>query len=308
MHAATAPERSTLLAFAGAVIIGGGNFIAVKFSNEELAPLFGAALRFTAAAVLFFLLARLRGIPLARGRSASGAALYGLLGFGLAYAFLYYALVGLAAGTTSVIMASVPLLTLALAVAHGQERFTRRGIVGALLAILGIAVLSARPFEGDVRPIYFIAALLGAGAAAESSVVAKGLPRLDPIMTNAIGMSTGAALLWIASFAFGEPWILPTTGRTWIVLGYLVLLGSVSLFILFLYVVQRWTASASVYAIALMPVVAVTLGALLAAEPITLELVLGGLLVMTAVYVGALSGRRGRAHGERTADVEAEVR
>ncbi|MEX2609181.1 MAG: EamA family transporter [Gemmatimonadota bacterium] len=229
-------ENAAPSAYPGAVIIGGGNFVAVRFSNEELPPLFGAALRFSLAAALFFMIARVRGTPVPRGRAASGAALYGLPGFGLACAFLYYALVGLAAGTASVIMASVPLLTLAMAVAHGQS-----------------------------------------------------LPRPDPITTNAIGMTAGAALLWVASLAFGEAWALPDTGRTWLVLGYLVLLGSVALFILFLYVIERWTASATTYAIALMPVFAVLFGSLLAQEPITLELVGGGALVMVAVYVGALA-------------------
>jgi len=289
IHASTTPGRATLFAFSGAVVIGGGNFVAVKFSNEELAPLFGAALRFTGAAALFFGLAWTRRIPLPRGRAAWGAAIYGLLGFGLAYAFLYYALVGLPAGTASVILASVPLLTLAFAVVHGQERLSAKGIVGGILAIVGIAVLSARAMGGEVRAIYFLSALLGAVAAAESSVVAKSLPRLDPVVTNAVGMTAGAAMLWIASFALGEPWALPQTARTWVVLGYLVVLGSVALFILFLYVIERWTASAAVYAIALMPVVAVALGALLAGEPITWELTLGGILMMSAVYVGALS-------------------
>ena len=112
-------------------------------------------------------------------------------------------------------------------------------------------------------------------------------------MTNAIGMTAGSALLWVASFALGERWALPATSQTWLVLGYLVVVGSVSLFVLFLYVVGRWTASASVYALALMPVVAVPLGSLLAGEAITWDLLLGGLLVVTAVWVGALSRGRG---------------
>jgi drug/metabolite transporter (DMT)-like permease len=271
------------------VVIGGANFIAVRFSNEELAPMFGAALRFSGAAALFFVLAWMRGIPRARGRAAWGAAVYGLLGFGLAYAFLYYALVGLAAGTASVILASVPLLTLTFAVVHGQEQLTARGTTGGILAIVGIAVLSARAMGGEVHPVYFASAVLGAVAAAESSVVAKSLPSLDPIMTNAIGMTAGAAMLWVASAAFDERWAMPGTARTWFVLAYLVVLGSVALFVLFLYVIERWTASAAVYAIALMPVIAVSLGALLAREPITWELTLGGILMMAAVYVGALS-------------------
>ena len=37
---------ATYLAFATAVLLGGGNFVAVRFSNQELDPLWGAALRF----------------------------------------------------------------------------------------------------------------------------------------------------------------------------------------------------------------------------------------------------------------------
>lgn len=45
------------------------------------------------------------------------------------------------------------------------------------------------------------------------------------------------------------------------------------------------------YAIALMPVVTVTLGSILADEPITIELVAGVVLVMLAVYIGAITPR-----------------
>ncbi len=67
--------------------------------------------------------------------------------------------------------------------------------------------------------------------------------------------------------------------------------GSVGLFYLFLFVMGHWTASATVYALTLMPVVAVTLGAWLVREPITPEIVAGAALVVLAVYVGALRRR-----------------
>jgi drug/metabolite transporter (DMT)-like permease len=217
---------------------------------------------------------------------------YGLLGFAISYAGLYYALVGLKAGTLAIFMAAAPLVTLILAVLHGQERFTSRGVVGGALAVGGIAVISIDSLGGDLSWRYLAAALLGVVAVAESSVVVKGFPKTHPITTNAIGMTVGGVLLLITSLVFREEWILPQRAKTWMVLGWLALAGSVGLFILFLFVIERWTASAAVYALTLMPVVAVTLGALVADEAITVELLVGGGLVITAVYVGALSGRR----------------
>lgn len=283
------PSGGVLAAFTGAVVIGGANFVAVKFSNEELDPLAGAALRFSAATILLLIICGVWNYELPRGRAAVGAAIYGLLGFGISYALLYYAILGLGAGPTSVFIAAVPLITLILAVIHRQEVLTARGVVGGLLAVVGIGVLSYRSLEADLQPSYAIGALLGAAAIAESGVVIKGFPRAHPMSTNALGMGVGAVFLIIATFVFDQSWMLPSQGRTWAALLWLVVVGSIGLFWLFLYVISRWTASATSYITTLFPVVAITLGALFADEEITIELLLGTTLVLLAVYIGAIS-------------------
>ncbi|MDR7420142.1 MAG: EamA family transporter [Armatimonadota bacterium] len=145
-------DSKTHAACAGAVAIGGANFIAVSLSNRELPPFFGAALRFALAAALFFIMARLWRVPLARGRSAAGAAVYGLLGFGASYALLYYSLVGLAAGTAAIIVAAVPLFTLAIAVLQGQERLTVRGVVAGALVVTSIQFTASVAARDRFRP------------------------------------------------------------------------------------------------------------------------------------------------------------
>jgi drug/metabolite transporter (DMT)-like permease len=282
------PGRLTLAAFGGAVVIGGSNFVAVKFSNGELAPLYGAAVRFTGAAVLFGLLAWAMSLPRPRGRAMLGDAIYGMFGFAGAYGFMYFSLVEISIGSAAVIMATVPLFTLVLAVVHGQERLTAGGVAGGLLAVVGIGVLSMRTLGGELPLLHVGAAVLAAAAAAEALVVVKGFPRGHPVTTNAVGMAAGGALLWIASALASESWTVPQLTRTWVSLAWLVTAGSVGLFYLVLFVIGHWTASATVYAMTLMPVVAVTLGVLLAGEPITLEIVAGTVIVTFAVYVGAI--------------------
>jgi len=46
-----APGARTLGVFALAVVLGGANFVGVRFSNLELAPFWGAGLRFSLAAL-----------------------------------------------------------------------------------------------------------------------------------------------------------------------------------------------------------------------------------------------------------------
>jgi drug/metabolite transporter (DMT)-like permease len=56
-----------------------------------------------------------------------------------------------------------------------------------------------------------------------------------------------------------------------------------------LYVVQRWTASATAYVFVLMPIVALIVGALIADEEITATTILGSAIVFAGVYLGALA-------------------
>lgn len=75
-------------------------------------------------------------------------------------------------------------------------------------------------------------------------------------------------------------------------LGYVAAVGSVVVFLLHVYVVQRWSASRTAYVMVLIPFVTVVLSSWLDQEPPTNGLVLGGLLVIAGVYVGALRHTR----------------
>ena len=68
----------------------------------------------------------------------------------------------------------------------------------------------------------------------------------------------------------------------------MVVLGSGPVFVLYLVVVRLWSASRAVYTFVLIPLVTVLLSVWIDDEPIGAGLVLGGLLVLAGVYVGAL--------------------
>ena len=285
-------DAVTLSAFTSAVVIGGANFVAVKETVDELDPLYGAAARFGLAGAVFLAIVAIGRAQLPHGAALVGAVVYGALGFGGAYALLYIALVELSAGVASVLMATAPLFTLALAVILRMEKFTARGLVGGALAVAGIAVLSARSLDGKIALGYLLAALAAPLVVAGSTIAAKRFPRTDPIATNAVGMTVGAALLAILSLGAGESWTVPKQGSTWAATAWLVLAGSVGFFWCILFVVKRWTASVSTYVLPLMPVVAVALGALLLGEAIGPEEGAGALLVIAGAYVAVL--RQGR--------------
>ncbi|HEX9269496.1 MAG TPA: EamA family transporter [Candidatus Limnocylindria bacterium] len=274
------------MAFALVVIIGGSNFVAVRFSNQGLAPYWGATLRFFLAAILFFAIAALRHRALPRGAALVGAIVYGSLNFGVSYALAYQALVDAPAALASVVVALVPLITLLLAAATGLERLQARGVGGALVSTAGVAIVFGDQLSLAV-PARAMLLLLGfAAAIAASTVAAKRFPRSDPIATNAAGLVPGVALLFVLSLLAGEDRSLPTLPQAQLALAWLVTVGTVGLFAGVLFVLGRWTASASSYATVLFPLVTTALGAILARELVGPQFLIGTLLVIAGVYVG----------------------
>lgn len=301
-----APDRLTLMAFAGAVLIGGSNVVAVRLSNKDLPAFFGAGVRFAVAAAIFLAIVVVGRIPLPKGRALVGTILYGLLGFGGFYALVYWALVRLPAGVAAVILSSVPLLTFFFALAHGLEPFQWRALAGALIAIAGIVVLINGELTLAIPTASLIAAFGAAACAAESGVVIKQFPPSHPVVVNGLAMAIGAVVLLAVSAISGEDWALPNRAFIWGVLVHLVLLGSLALFALYLYILKRWTASGASYQFVLLPIVATLLGAWFADEPITSTLVLGGAVILFGVYVGALSNGKVTAPATREKEVLAQ--
>jgi drug/metabolite transporter (DMT)-like permease len=127
---------------------------------------------------------------------------------------------------------------------------------------------------------------------AESNVIVKRFPKCHPTANNAIAMGVGSAILLALSLVAGELHTLPSAIQTWLAVGYVSLVGSVVVFSLFLFVIARWTASATSYVMLLMPLVTVVAAALLAGESVSPAFLVGGALVLAGVYGGAFAAPR----------------
>jgi drug/metabolite transporter (DMT)-like permease len=283
------PDRTTLAAFTGLIVLVGANPVAIRFSNRELEPFWGGGVRFVAAALLFAAIVAFRKLALPRGRALAGAVLYGLLGIGAFFAFAYWGLVRVNAGLGGVIFATVPLLTFFFAILHGLERFRWRALAGGLVVVGGIGVVFGDQIRADVPVAGLLSLLAAAVCAAETNIVVKKLPSMDPVVTNLIAMTVGAVFLLAISFASTERHIVPDRGATWTALGYLATIGTVGVFGLFLFVLKRWLASSVAYEFVLAPFVATILGAWLLDEEIRALAAVGAALVLVGVYVGAIA-------------------
>jgi drug/metabolite transporter (DMT)-like permease len=285
-------ERVALTAFVTYAVLAGGNAVGVRFSNRELAPLWGAGLRFVLAAALLLAVVVVLRLAFPRGRALIGSLLYGLFNFAGSFGLTYYGLVQVHAGLGQILLALVPLATLLLAVLWRQERLAAAAVIGTLLALVGVAVISYSPLQQNVPLLSVLAVVGGAICFAQALVLVRRFPPVHPVTMNAIGMATGATVLLAAALLADEPIVLPHRPDTWAAMAYLVVIGSVVVFLLYLIVLRHWTASRASYGFVIIPFVTIVLSAWLDNEPVGVGLVLGGLLILAGVYVGALRPAR----------------
>jgi len=254
----------------------------------ELAPFWAGTSRFALAALVFWVLVFFRKLPVPKGRALLGALLFGTLTVGLAFILIGWGLVATPASRYQILMAMVPLLTVFLASLHGIEAITRRGVFGSLLAVVGIAFTVGGASTSDISLPHIAAIIIAAVFIAEGGVLIKKFPPNPPVVTNAIGMTVGAIILGIASLVSGEAWNIPTQTNTWLAFIYLVVFVTVVAFLLYMFVLSKWSASGTSYGFVLVPLVTIVVASTLAGEEITLNFLVGAGLVLAGVLVGAL--------------------
>jgi drug/metabolite transporter (DMT)-like permease len=284
-------NRLTLAAFLAMVLLAGGNAVGIHVAADELEPFWAAGLRFSAAGLIFLAAMLALRVPVPRGRSLLGAVAYGVLGFFITFALAFWAIPQTGAGTGQTLIALVPLLTLILSAAHGLETLRIRPMVGAAIAVAGVAILAADRLRADIPPLALLAVLLAATCLSETGVLLKETPRAHPVATNAVGMLVGGLLLLILSGVVGETWAMPVQSDTWTAMLFLVVLGSVAVFWLYLFILGRWTASAASIEFLLIPIATVVYSAILTGEAITPALLAGGAVILAGVYIGAYHQR-----------------
>lgn len=280
--------RGTLAAFLIGAVLSSGNPIAVKFSNVELDPLWGAALRFSFAAALMLVVMAVLGLRFPRGRALLGAVLYGMVNFGLAFACLYFALLELGAGFLQILLAVIPLITLLLVVVQRLERLRVSAVAGAVIAFVGVLLMSQIALGASISITTILVAMAAAFFLAEGAVLVRVFPPEHPVSLNAVGMTVGAIVLFVGSLLTGDRMVLPELAETWLAMAYMVVIGTGILFILWVFVLKRWDASRAAYNFVLLPPITLVFSHWITGEEVGVELILGGVLILIGVYIGAL--------------------
>ena len=211
--------------FVVCALIWGSTFLAIRFGNEAMPPVWAATIRLVLASILLFGITAALRLRLPRGRALRGAALWGGFNLGVNLSLLYIGETTVPSGISAVLFATVPLTTALLAALFRVERLVPRKLVAAIVAIGGVAVIFAGELAVAVPFAGLLTVFAAASAAALANVLLKQAPKQQVIPLNAIGTAVGAAVCLVISFAAGEPHALPATASAWVPILYLVVVG-----------------------------------------------------------------------------------
>lgn len=278
------------LAFAFCCLVWGSTFLFIRIGNDSLPPVWGATLRLTIASVLLTAIALAVRAPWPRGAPLTAALWFGAVDFGVSLPLLYWGEQTVPSGLAAIMYATLPLSTSLFARGFGLEPLRRGTIAAAALAILGVSVLFSTQLGGHYSRFALAAVFLGAATAALSGVLLKRSPGAHPLWTNAVAHGVGAVMCALISTALGESHALPV-GREWIPVLYLTIVGSIGAFVVFAWLLQRWSASRLSFIAVITPVVAVLLGVLVRGEQLSAANLSGAGVILIAAALGITSSR-----------------
>jgi len=289
----TAPGAlRTALAFTACTLIWGSTFLWIRIGNETVPPMWGATLRLFVASLLLGTLMRLRRTPLPRGAGLRAAAGFGLFQFGLNLPLVYWAETLVPSGLAAVLYATIPITSALIASRAGLETLDPVKLAGALVALVGVGVLFLDRLTAPAAALPVLAVYLATVCAALGSVTLKRGPRQDPIAVNAVGAAVGTLVCLLASLLLHETRVWPTSGAQLLPILYLAVAGSVGAFVLFAWLVNHQDVSSVAFMGVVVPVIAVTLGALVRNEPFHRGQLAGSVLVLSGVGLAIWSDRR----------------
>jgi drug/metabolite transporter (DMT)-like permease len=117
-------------------------------------------------------------------------------------------------------------------------------------------------------------------------------PRQAAVPANAVGAAVGAVVCLVVSTALGEAHTFPATPGGWLPLLYLVVAGSLGAFVLFSWLIARWSVTNASLIGVIVPIIAVILGAIVKAEAPAPLTYVGAAIVITAVLVAIRAPHR----------------
>ncbi|MEA2661301.1 MAG: hypothetical protein QOH08_873 [Chloroflexota bacterium] len=281
-------------------VIWGSTYLAIAIAVHTLPPLLSASLRFCVAGLVLLGIVAIRRGPRLDREGLIGASIVGLLLLVGGNGFIVVAERTVPSGLTALIIGSVPFWIVVLRWI-ARDRIHPSTFVGVAVGFAGVAFLvvpGGSSGEVDIGGVLLL--LVATISWALGTFLA---PRLrlpdDALLTTGIQQLAGGIVLAVAGAALGEAAHLEPAAwstESLLALAYLVVFGSLVGFTTYSWLLQHAPVTLVATYAYVNPVIAVVLGAVVLAEPITPPTIIGAAIIVAAVaFIVSREGARQRA-------------
>jgi drug/metabolite transporter (DMT)-like permease len=293
-------------AMATIYVVWGSTYLGIAIAIETIPPFFMLAIRFGIAGALLFgweVLRGGRGFQLPSAREWRDSAIVGALLLGIGNGFVGLAEETVPSGIAAILIALIPAWFAVLGRLYFHDPFPRLVLVGIGVGLAGI-VLLVWPFGDGANAVDLagvVILLVAPIGWAHGSLFSarKAILPTRPLMATGLQMLLGSVALFLEAGLTGEfgrfrPEAVSASSLA--ALAYLTVIGSLLAFNAYAWLLRNAPLSLVATYAYVNPVVAVALGGLILAEPITPRTLVASAVIVAAVaMIVTARGRMTRA-------------
>lgn len=245
--------------------------------------------------ILFFIITK---EPWPKGKQWKTIIILGILNFTLSNGLSTSGVKYISSGLGAIIAAIFPIWVVIISFFRG-ERIAKLAVFGLLISFGGICIIFYEHLADFLIPDFRLGIVLSVLAtiswAFGTLYTKKKAASFNPYFSLGLQMFISSILLFAVNGAMGTSISLSEIPlNSWFAISYLVIIGSVITFNVFVYCLQHLPPEVSSIYAYINPIVALLLGVVFFGESLTLSIILGGLVTLVGLYLVNKSLRNNR--------------
>ncbi|WDE04268.1 DMT family transporter [Thalassomonas viridans] len=276
-------------AYLAVVLIWSTTPLGIVWSSETVSPTLAVLMRMVIAAVLGFILLKLKSMSIPGNRQAMKVYGFSALGIFGGMLFSYMAAAYISSGMMSLIFGLSPVFSGLLAQKILNEaKFSWMRKLAMTVSLFGLALVCMNNLSvSEQSPLGLVFILLAVFFFSLSAVLVKSVKVAIHPMASTVGSLLVSIPLFLLTWLVFDG-TLPVeqwqARSLWAIL-YLGVFGSLIGFVAYYYVLQKLSASTVTLITMMTPVLALTMGAYLNNEAVSVNLIIGAVFVMTGLAI-----------------------
>ncbi len=283
-----------ILGFLAIYFIWGSVYLATRFMVDTLPPLIAAGTRFSVAGAMLFAWTRFRKIPLPKGPEWKTPLVVAIFLLAGTNGCTCWSSQVLPSAVVALMQAAVPLWIVILNVLwFHQERCGWKQVGAIFMGILGMALLifakEGNSISFALDPAGVVVVLCGSFLWSSGSLLSRAVPAPEShAVSSACAMLLGGMILYGVGGLLGE-WgqmnLQAVSMSSLLSLIYLITFGSLIAFCSYTWLIKVERPTKVATCTFINPLVAVVLGWMLAGERLTLQGMIGGIVILGSVFL-----------------------